>query len=100
MRILKLRLKNFAPLYYSLDRDEVTLDYTRPELKSKVIFIFVGKMGSCKTFLLGHHTPFATLGSLDARNNEDMVMPGKRGMKEITYSHRGHLYENRQVCIP
>lgn len=100
MRILKLRLKYFAPPYYSLDRDEVTLDYTRPELKSKVIFIFVGKMGSCKTFLLGHHTPFATLGSLDARNSEDMVMPGKRGVKEISYSHNGHLYEIMHIYIP
>lgn len=100
MRILRLRLKNFAPLYYSLDRDEVTLDYTLPELKSKVIFIFVGKMGSCKTFLLGHHTPFATLGSLDARNGEDMVMPGKRGVKEIVYRHNGHIYEIVHIYIP
>lgn len=100
MRILRLRLKNFAPLYYSLDRDEVTLDYTLPELKSKVIFIFVGKMGSCKTFLLGHHTPFATLGSLDARNGEDMVMPGKRGVKEIIYRHNDHIYEIVHIFIP
>lgn len=100
MRIEKLRLKNFAPIYYSLDKEEVFLDYTTDEMRGKTIFIFVGKMGSCKTFLLGHHQPFATLGTLDARNGEDLVLPGKRGIKEITYTHGKDVFEILHVFTP
>ena len=100
MRILSLRMKNFAPLFYSLDKTEVNIDYTREDLKGKVIYIFIGKMGSCKTFLLGHHQPFATLGTLDARNSKDMILPGKRGIKEIVYQSGDDLFEIVHIYLP
>lgn len=87
MIIEYLRMKNFAPPFVALDKTEVVLDY-RPnyEVKPhKMINIFIGQMGSCKTFLLGHHQPFATLGNLDVRNSEDMILEGKKGVKEIIY---------------
>lgn len=87
MRINYLRLKNFKPIFVVMDKTEILLDY-RP-LHNKVINIFVGPMGSCKTFLLGHHQPFATLGTLDSRNMDDMILDGKTGEKEICYS-TGH----------
>lgn len=91
MRIESLRMKNFAPLFVALDRTEVFLDYRGME--NKMINIFIGQMGSCKTFLLGHHQPFATLGNLDVRNNEDMVLEGKKGIKEIVYSRGKDQFE-------
>ena len=87
MRINYLRLKNFKPIFVVMDKTEIMLDYRL--LHNKVINIFVGPMGSCKTFLLGHHQPFATLGTLDSRNMDDMILDGKTGEKEISYSH-GH----------
>ena len=91
MRIEYLRMKNFAPIFVALEKTEVVLDY-RP-FKDKVINVMIGQMGSCKTFLLGHHQPFATLGSLDVRNQEDLVLTGKKGIKEIVYSKGDDLFE-------
>jgi DNA repair exonuclease SbcCD ATPase subunit len=98
MRIEKLHMKNFAPIFVALDKSEVTLDYS--DRKDKIINIFIGQMGSCKTFLLGHHQPFATLGNLDVRNAEDLVLEGKQGIKEIVYTRGDDLFEITHVYTP
>lgn len=91
-------MKNFAPIFVALDKTEVELDYRK--VPGKVINIFVGPMGSCKTFLLGHHQPFSTLGTLDVRNAEDMILPDKKGIKEIIYSNGDDLFEILHVYNP
>lgn len=98
MRIERLHMENFAPFPVALGKTEVTLDY-RPHL-SKVINIFIGQMGSCKTFLLAHHQPFATLGNLDVRNSEDMIIEGKRGLKEIDFRDGDNLFEITHIYTP
>lgn len=102
MRVERLYMKNFAPLFVALDKTEVELDY-RPNYEGhtkKMINIFIGQMGSCKTFLLGHHQPFATLGNLDVRNSEDMVLEDKKGIKEITYRNGDDLFEISHIYTP
>lgn len=91
MRIESLYMKNFALPFVALGKTEIFLDYTK--LPNKVINIFVGKMGTCKTFLLGHHQPFATLGNLDVRNKEDMVLAEKKGVKKIVYKDGDTIFE-------
>lgn len=98
MRIEYLRMKNFAPIFVALDKTEVELDYRKHP--NKVINIFVGPMGSCKTFLLGHHQPFSTLGTLDVRNAEDMILPGKKGIKEIIYRNGDDLFQIVHIYHP
>lgn len=98
MRIERLYMKNFSPIFIALNKNEVELDYTQHE--DKVINIFIGEMGSCKTFLLGHHQPFASLGNLDVRNSEDMVIVDLKGIKEITYRNGDTIYEIRHVYSP
>lgn len=91
MRIEYLHMRNFAPIFVVMDKTDVVLDYR--DIPDKVINIFVGQMGSCKTFLLGHHQPFATLGALDVRNADDMVLPNRQGLKEIIYRDGDDLFE-------
>jgi len=98
VRIEYLKMKNFAPIFVALEKTEVVLDY-RP-FKDKVINVMIGQMGSCKTFLLGHHQPFATLGTLDVRNQEDLVLAGKKGIKEIVYSKGDDLFEITHIYSP
>lgn len=98
MRIEYLHMKNFAPIFVVMDKTDVYLDYRACE--GKVINIFVGQMGSCKTFLLGHHQPFATLGALDVRNADDMVLPDKKGVKEIVYRDGDDLFEIIHYYLP
>lgn len=57
-------------------------------------------MGSCKTFILGHLQPFATLGSLDVRNQDDMILEGKTGIKEITILDGVDVYFIKHTYFP
>ena len=64
MKILRLKLKNFIHIYSGMGKYEVELDLRE---SNKQINIFIGKMGSGKTAILGHLQPFASYGTLDAR---------------------------------
>lgn len=75
-----------------MNKKEITLDLSE---SNKKINIFIGKMGSGKSSVLGHLQPFATYGTLDVRNQEDLVIPGEDGVKEIDYLHNGVFY---QIC--
>ncbi len=92
MKILRLRLKNFAHIYSGLSKDEIVLDFSKSH---KVINIIIGKMGSCKTVILGHLQPFASLGTLDSRNQDEIVMEGKDGIKEIDIQDGENIYAIR-----
>lgn len=91
-KITRLYLKNFIHIYAGMNKKEITLDLSE---SNKKINIFIGKMGSGKSSVLGHLQPFATYGTLDVRNQEDLVIPGEDGVKEIDYLHNGVFY---QIC--
>lgn len=81
-RIELLRLRNFIPIYNIMDQEELVIDLSN---SNKTINVIIGKMGSGKTIILGHLQPFATFGSLDVRNRDDMILPEVDGEKEIIY---------------
>lgn len=89
MRILKLKLKNFIHIYSGMGKTTIELDLTNVDKK---INIFIGKMGSGKTAILGHLQPFSSYGTLDVRNQEKLILPEKDGLKEIIYDINGDLY--------
>lgn len=90
MWIAKLRLTHFAHIYSGLNKREILLDFTGEN--RKLINIIIGKMGSCKTIILGHLQPFATLGTLDIRNQDDIIMPGENGLKNIVFMDDATIY--------
>ena len=67
MKILRLNLKNFAHIFSGLGKYEIDLDFRSTH---KTINVIIGKMGSCKTVILGHMQPFSSFGSLDVRNQD------------------------------
>lgn len=89
MKILYLHLHNFAHIYSGLGVRDVELDFRD---NSKVINVIIGKMGSCKTVILGHLQPFATFGTIDSRNQDGVVIPGENGTKEIIIRDQEHEY--------
>ena len=93
-KITKLYLKNFIHIYSGMNKREVEIDLTKSD---KRINIFIGKMGSSKSSILGHLQPFSTYGSLDVRNTEDLIIPEEDGEKRITYIHEDHVYEIKHV---
>lgn len=98
MKILSLYLKNMLPVLSTLEKYEISLDFTGEH--EKELNIFIGKMGSCKTFILGHLQPYATMGTLDVRNGTDMIIPEKTGVKEIVFRDGIDEYAIRHVYTP
>jgi len=90
MKILRLYLKNFAHIYSGLGKYEINLDFTA---SNKVINVLIGKMGSCKTVILGSLQPFASFGTLDVRNQDDIILPDVDGQKIIEYADGSTLYQ-------
>lgn len=89
MRIRRLYLKNFSPILAGTGKEIVDLDLS--SVINRMI-VFIGPIGSGKTYILSHLQPFATVGSLDVRNADDPIIEGKDGCKIIEYEKDGHEY--------
>jgi len=90
MKILNLYLENHLPILAGMDKYSVYLDLTQSDNKINVI---IGKMGSGKTYILSHLQPFATVGTLDERNQDDLIIPKMDGKKIIRYKKGIDIYE-------
>ena len=90
-RITYLYLKNISYLYSGLHKNEVEIDFKKLNQNSK-LNLLIGPMGSGKSVILGHLQPFASFGTLDSRNSEQMVLTGVNGKKIIEYDHNSHHY--------
>ena len=79
MKILELTLENFLPILSGMGKESITLNLRNSE---ELISVFIGKIGSGKTYVLSHLQPFATVGTLDVRNSDDPIIEGRDGRKE------------------
>lgn len=80
MWIKYIELKNFQNIRTGLKAKEISIDFSNRE---NVICLFVGPNGIGKTSLLSCLTPFATLGNLDIRDANQLVVKGENGFKKI-----------------
>ena len=78
MKILELKLKNFLPILAGIGKEEILLDLRG---SNDLISVFIGKIGSGKTYILSHLQPFSTVGTMDVRNSDDPIIEGKDGEK-------------------
>jgi DNA repair exonuclease SbcCD ATPase subunit len=83
MKIESLYLKNFAHIYSGLGKYEISIDLSK---SNKIINLIIGKMGSCKSIILGHLQPFSSLGTLDIRNQDNVALDEMDGLKRIVYT--------------
>ena len=90
MKITRMKLKNFISVYVTMNRKEIDIDFTKG--KNNIILL-VGANGSGKTSLLSNMQPFATLGTLDLRNSQDLILDGEDGYKLIEYELNDHHYK-------
>lgn len=89
MKILELTLKNFLPILAGIGKEEIHLNLRD---STNLISVFIGKIGSGKTYILSHLQPFSTVGTLDVRNSDDPIIEGKDGKKVIVYEKDNHEY--------
>lgn len=97
MKITYLKLKNFAAINVTLHTKRLEIDFTK---MVNPILLFIGPIGSCKTYILSQLQPFAYMGNVDLRHGEDMIISGKDGEKEIHYrKSNGDMYVIRHYYI-
>lgn len=91
MNILKIKIRNFKSIY-----DEVELDFTNIRGFWKIS----GSVGSGKT-TLGEAILFSTFGSINGKNNADLVSWGeKKGFIEVTLECRGkNIFIRRELKL-
>lgn len=89
MKITYLKLKNFASIFTGMKKRKLEIDFSNS--KNNVILI-VGKNGSGKTSILSNLHPFANPGNMDVRNNEDLILNGVDGYKEIHITNNDDKY--------
>ena len=90
MKILYLKLKNFANIFTATSKKSIEIDFSK--CKHNIV-LFVGKNGSGKTSILSELHPFATAGSMDTRNDTCLIMEGTDGYKEL------HVADNNDIYI-
>lgn len=89
MKILYLKLKNFANIYTAMNKKTVEIDFTK--CKNRVVLL-IGANGSGKTSILSELQPFAYVGSLDVRNGTNLILDDNDGYKEIHIQHDESVY--------
>lgn len=90
MKILYLKLKNYATIYTAMGLKELEIDFSKS--KNNVV-LFVGNNGSGKTSILSTLHPFPYYGSMDIRSNNNIIREDKDGLKEIHIQSDSDIYK-------
>lgn len=97
MKITYLYLENFIQIKTGLGAYKLTLDLSETENK---LCLLIGPNGIGKTSILSFLTPFATIGNLDTRNGNNLIIDGKNGYKEIHYKNGDDTYIIKHYYTP
>lgn len=91
MKITKIKLENFALIYAARHSRSLSIDFSN---SSNKIILIQGDNGTGKTSLLSNFHPFSSLGTLDLRNSNHLIIDGENGYKYIQYMDDvGNIYD-------
>ena len=89
MKLEYIKLENFALVEAGMKLNTLELDFRK---SSNTVTLITGNNGTGKTGLLSNLHPFATLGHLEARDDMDLIIPGKNGKKTCIFRTKKHEY--------
>ena len=89
MRIIYLKLVNYASIYTAMRRKKIEIDLSKS--KNRIVLL-IGDNGTGKTSIMSALQPFAYPGNVDIRNTEDLILPKVDGYKEIHILNDSILY--------
>lgn len=90
MRIKYMLLENFSIVKGAMGLNKLELDFTGHDNR---ITLIIGSNGSGKTGgILANLHPYAGLGHLEEREDSDLIVPGKKGHKQIIFTTKKHEY--------
>lgn len=94
IKIERIRLENFALIKTGMGLDVLDIDFTKGKYTVNLI---IGNNGTGKTAMLSNFHPFPYLGSLEAREDTDIICVGQTGHKEIWYRKGDDHYEIEHI---
>ena len=97
MYIQELILENFASIFVAQNTRRIYIDFSTRKNK---ICLLVGPNGSGKSSLISMLTPFASIGNLDVRDSESLILDGENGYKEITIINKNDEYRIKHFYTP
>ena len=98
MKIVYLKLINFADVYAAMHQTEVEFDFK--DVKKPIIQIY-GKNRSGKTVLIQKLHPFSSINlNGDDRNDVPLIINGECGVKQIVYEMDGNVYQLTHTYKP
>lgn len=98
MRILSIRLVNFADVFAAMGKHEVEFHFEKIE---KPIIQIYGRNRCGKTVLLQKLHPFSSINlNGDERNDIPLILKGEVGVKEIVYEVEGFVYQITHTYKP
>lgn len=90
MRIVYIKLVNFADVYAASGKRELEFDFSKID---KPIIQIYGKNGCGKTVLIQKLHPFSSINlNGDERNDSPLILKGETGIKNIVYEVNGDVY--------
>ena len=98
MKILYLKLINFADIYAAMHKTEVEFDFKSID---KPIIQIYGKNRSGKTVLIQKLHPFSSINlNGDDRNDVPLIIKGETGLKQIVFEMNGIVYQFTHTYKP
>ena len=98
MFIQRIELENFANIYSGLGFHKLTIDFTT---QTNTVCVITGDNGRGKTSLLSYMTPFASLGNLDVRDSNKLIIANEKGYKRIVLvNERGDVFDIKHYYTP
>lgn len=97
MTIEKLILKNYASINTAMNCRYIEIDFSKRKNK---ICLLIAPNGGGKTSILSALTPFASLGNLDVRDAQPLILKHEKGYKEIHYRKWKDYYIIKHFYTP
>lgn len=97
MTIEKLILENYASIHTAMKCRRIEIDFSKRKNK---ICLLIAPNGGGKTSILSAMQPFASLGNLDVRDSQPLILKYEKGYKEIHYRKRGDYYVIKHFYTP